>query len=78
MASSLLLAETTRDEARGIAPAAVALFPVGATEQHGTDLHYFFHIRNTGPARADGVRFTNVLPAGVALRDALYAAVSER
>jgi creatinine amidohydrolase len=34
----LLLNELTREEARAIAPEAVVLFPVGATEQHGPHL----------------------------------------
>jgi creatinine amidohydrolase len=38
MASSLLLDEATRDDARGLAPEAVVLFPIGATEQHGPHL----------------------------------------
>ena len=33
-----LLQELTREEARAIAPEALALFPVGATEQHGPHL----------------------------------------
>ena len=33
-----LLAELTRVEAGALAPSAVALFPVGATEQHGPHL----------------------------------------
>ena len=38
MASYRLLNEITRDEARAIAPDALALLPVGATEQHGPHL----------------------------------------
>lgn len=38
MASSRLLNEITRDEARAIAPGALVLLPVGATEQHGPHL----------------------------------------
>ncbi len=38
MAGYLLLDEMTRDEARSLAPEALALFPVGATEQHGPHL----------------------------------------
>jgi creatinine amidohydrolase len=37
-ARPLLLNELTREDARTIAPEAVALFPVGATEQHGPHL----------------------------------------
>ena len=35
---SIFLSELTREEARAIAPDALALFPVGATEQHGPHL----------------------------------------
>jgi creatinine amidohydrolase len=38
MASSLLLHELTREEARTIAPDTLIVFPTGATEQHGPHL----------------------------------------
>ena len=38
MPSARLLHELTREEAKALAPDAVALFPVGATEQHGPHL----------------------------------------
>jgi creatinine amidohydrolase len=38
MTGFFLLNELTREEARAIAPEALALFPVGATEQHGPHL----------------------------------------
>ncbi len=38
MASRLLLHELTREEVGAIAPTTIALFPVGATEQHGPHL----------------------------------------
>ncbi|HEV2067994.1 MAG TPA: creatininase family protein, partial [Thermomicrobiales bacterium] len=38
MTKHLLLQELTRDEAKAIAPEAVAVLPVGATEQHGPHL----------------------------------------
>ena len=38
MATSRLLHELTREEARALAPEALAVFPVGATEQHGPHL----------------------------------------
>ena len=38
MPTRLLLQELTREEARTIAPYTLAVFPVGATEQHGPHL----------------------------------------
>src|SRR5688500_12711576 len=38
MAACLLLQELTREEANAIAPAALVVLPVGATEQHGPHL----------------------------------------
>ncbi|MGH2400434.1 MAG: creatininase family protein, partial [bacterium] len=38
MGTRLLLQELTREEARTAAPEALAIFPVGATEQHGPHL----------------------------------------
>src|SRR5713226_3514317 len=38
MPSRPLLHELTREEARAIAPETLAVFPVGATEQHGPHL----------------------------------------
>ena len=38
MENALLLHELTREDARSIAPRAIALLPTGATEQHGPHL----------------------------------------
>ena len=62
-----LLQELTREEARAIAPEALALFPVGATEQHGphlptgTDTFAVEHV-----ARAAARRVADRLPIVVA------------
>ena len=38
MASAMLLHDLTREDARAVAPGAIALLPTGATEQHGPHL----------------------------------------
>jgi uncharacterized repeat protein (TIGR01451 family) len=43
-----------------------------SSEQHGSDLHYVFRMRNNGPGRANGVRFTDVVPQGANIRHALF------
>ncbi len=66
MASRLLLQELTCEEARTIAGEALALFPVGATEQHGphlpvgTDAFTIEHI-----ARAAAAQIASQLPVAV-------------
>jgi len=73
MASRLLLHELTREEARAAAADALALLPVGATEQHGphlpvgTDFLTVEHIARAAAAEAAGripVVVTPTLPFG--------------
>ncbi len=58
MGTRLLLQELTREEARAAAPDALAVFPVGATEQHGphlpvgTDFFTVEHIARVAAAEA--------------------------
>ncbi|MGH2405680.1 MAG: creatininase family protein [bacterium] len=58
MGTRLLLQELTREEARTAAPEALAIFPVGATEQHGphlpvyTDSFTVEHIARAAAAEA--------------------------
>ncbi|MGQ0551342.1 MAG: creatininase family protein [Armatimonadota bacterium] len=58
MSTRLLLQELTREEARTAAPEALAVFPVGATEQHGphlpvyTDSFTVEHIARAAAAEA--------------------------
>ena len=56
---SLFLSELTREEARAIAANALALFPVGATEQHGPHLPTgtdTFGVEHMAHAAAQAVR----------------------
>ena len=44
----------------------------GSSEQRGSDVHYLFRFANFGPGRANGVRFTNVVPQGANVRSAMF------